>query len=394
MTDLLVVGAGVMGAWTAYWAARVGVDTRLVDAFGPGDPRATSGDESRIIRSSHGPDEFYARWAREARELWIELSAEWGEELFLQSGMLWLSNREDGNEAAAERTLRRLAIPVERVTPDEIRVRWPQIDPTGLAFGLFEPEAGILRARHSIRTVVSAFERAGGQFDRSVVLPGRADGDRLVDVIDGNGRRHTAEQFVFACGPWLPRLFPEELGNFIKVTKQDVFYLGAPAGDTSYGPDRLPPFVEYGLAFYGMPALDGRGIKLAPDRTGPAFDPSAGERIVDPDSLRLMRAYARRRLPGLATVPVIETRVCQYESTSDAHFLIDRHPRWSNVWLVGGGSGHGFKHGPKLGQYVVSRVGGAPAGPGEERFALERQAGDRLGLRAGGDTPSMDWQGY
>ncbi|HTC85312.1 MAG TPA: FAD-dependent oxidoreductase, partial [Candidatus Acidoferrum sp.] len=153
-------------------------------------------------------------------------------------------------------------------------------------------------------------------------------------------------------------------------------------------------FVDYDEAFYGIPAVDGRGFKAAPDRYGPVFDPSAGDRLVDPESVRLTRRFLRRRFPALADQPIVETRVCQYETTPDTHFLIDRHPDFDNVWLVGGGSGHGFKHGPVIGEYVVSRLDGAGVGPGEERFALDRPRLSQVGLRTGGDSMVSSWQGY
>lgn len=372
--DLMVVGAGTMGAWTALWAARAGIATTLVDAWGAGNPRATSGDESRIIRSSHGEDAFYTRWSRRAREHWLRFGEEWGEQLLTQTGALWFASSERGYEAASEATLRAEGIPVERLSVDEVARRWPQIDPAELAFAIHEPEAGALAARRATAAAARAFERAGGHVDVAELRPGRASGSRLLEIVGSDGTVRSAAAFVFACGPWLPRLFPDVLGDVIRVTKQDVFYVGPPAGDARFDADHLPCWVEEDAAVYGIPALTGRGFKIGPDRAGPIFDPTDGERLVDPDQLRVARSYLARRFPALASRPVVETRVCQYEMTPDSHFLIDRHPAWENVWLVGGGSGHGFKHGPRIGEYVVARLlgaeEGAQDGPDERRFRL------------------------
>jgi len=173
------------------------------------------------------------------------------------------------------------------------------------------------------------------------------------------------------------------LGELISVTKQDVVFLGPAAGDNRFGAEALPCWVDYDAAFYGLPAVDGRGVKLAPDRYGPVFDPTDGERIVDPETVRLARRYVARRLPGLIDAPVVETRVCQYETTPDTHFIIDRHPDFDNVWLVGGGSGHGFKHGPVIGSHVVSRIAGAPPGVEEDRFELGRARTFQQNMRTG-----------
>lgn len=394
MTDLVVVGAGTMGAWTAYLARQAGRDTTLIDAYGAGHPRATSGDETRIIRASHGADVLYTRWAREARTAWIRFGEEWSEPVHLQVGALWFARRDDGFEAASERTLRSEGIPVERLTPAEMSGRWPQIASDGLAFATYEPEAGVLLARRAVAALAQAFSRRGGRFELASVRPGRREGGRLVDVVAANGTRFDGDSFVFACGPWLPRLFPEVLGDVIKVTKQDVLFFGPPAGDGRFAAESLPAWVDYDASFYGIPAIDGRGTKVAPDRYGPVFDPSHGERIVDPESVRLARRYVALRFPALANEPIVETRVCQYETTADTHFVIDRHPELDNVWLVGGGSGHGFKHGPVIGRYVVERLDGAAPGEGEERFALGRPRSAAVGMRTGGDSIVSSWEDY
>lgn len=388
--DLVVVGAGVMGAWTALQARRQGRSVTLVDAFGAGHSRATSGDETRIIRSSHGADSFYSRWAREAREAWMALGASAGERLFVEAGALWFAHADDGFEAASHATLASLGIPVERLTPREVSARWPGVAAGDLAFAIFEPEAGLLMARRGVMATVRQFEAEGGQVVLGWAEPGAARSGHLHEVRTADGALK-AGQFVFAAGPWLPPLFPDVLGSVIRVTKQDVTFIGPPPGDARFGADHLPCWVDYGAAFYGIPAVDGRGLKLAPDRYGPVFDPSNGERIVDPESVRLARRYLARRFPDLAEAPVVETRVCQYETTRDTNFVIDRHPGLDNVWLVGGGSGHGFKHGPVIGRHVAERLDGAEPGPGEERFGLGHERTSRAGLRTGADDMGGGW---
>jgi sarcosine oxidase len=389
--DLVVIGAGVMGAWTALEARRTGWPTTLVDAFGAGNSRATSGDESRIIRSSHGADPFYTRWSREAREAWIDLGDSIGERIFVPAGALWFARHAVGFEAESEATLLDLGIPVEHLDPAELTTRWPQLQADDLAFALYEPEAGLLMARRGVAAVARQFESEGGRFALSWVEPGRHRGRRLLDVAAADGTRFAGDQFVFAAGPWLPRLFPDVAGGVIRVTKQDVMFIGPPAGDDRFGAARLPCWVDYTAAFYGLPAVDGRGMKLAPDRYGPVFDPSHGERIVDPESVRLARRYLARRFPDLVDAPIVETRVCQYETTPDTHFVIDRHPAFDNVWLVGGGSGHGFKHGPMIGRHVIGRLAGAPLAAGEERFGLGRVRDPKPGMRTGADGIVAGW---
>jgi glycine/D-amino acid oxidase-like deaminating enzyme len=233
---------------------------------------------------------------------------------------------------------------------------------------------------------VGAVERRGGRYELADVRPGRVDGDRLVDVIDSRGARRTADQFVFACGPWLPRLFPEAIGAAIRVTRQDVHYLGPAPGDARWNAPAFPSWVDYDAAFYGIGSVDDRGAKVATDSYGGTWDPDSDDRIVAPGSLDPVREYCRRRFPDLAAAPVSETRVCQYETTADSNFLIDRHPDLSNVWLVGGGSGHGFKHGPSIGRHVVALLDGHQAGGDERRFALAADRRGPAGLRTYADA--------
>lgn len=402
--DLLVVGAGVMGAWTAYWARAGGAgpggdrggdrSVTLLDAWGAGHLRATSSDEHRIIRSAHGDDAFYAHWSRRALAHWTRFEAAWDIPLFVRSGVLWFAAAAEGWEADSERALQGLAVPTEHLSPGEIIRRWPGIDPSGVAFGLHEPEAGFLWARRGVQATVSAFQRAGGTYALAGVVPGRSAGGRLLDVVDQDGRRFGAGTFVFAAGPWLPKLFPDVCGPLIRVTRQSVFYVGPRPGDTRFRAGTLPAWSDGAGGCYGIPAADDRGFKIGIDRVGPRFDPSRGERLADPDELRLARTFLERRFPDLAAAPLLESRVCQYESTPDSHFLIDRHPAWENAWIVGGGSGHGFKHGPRVGEYVLGRLDGLAEGeqdgPGEARFrAAPRDA--RRGPHLASDTMADGW---
>jgi glycine/D-amino acid oxidase-like deaminating enzyme len=367
--DLVVVGAGVMGTWIALTAAERGRQVLLLDAYGPGDPRATSADESRILRSGHGAERIYARWSRESRLRWIQLGEETGEPIFVESGVAWLAHAEAGFEADSEATLGSLGIPVERLTPAEAAARWP-VAPDGLAFVLLEPEAGVLRARAGVRAAARRFQELGGRIERRRVEP------------EGSGLRIDAPDVVFAAGPWLPALFPDVVGPRIRVTRQDVLYVGTPPADPSFDADRFPAWIDYTDAFYGIPALDGRGAKVAPDDYGPEIDPDTVDRVVDPASISKTRAFLARRLPGLAGQAIVETRVCQYEATTDTHFVIDRHPRRDHVWIVGGGSGHAFKHSPRIGRYVVDRLDGAVDAELDERFSITRARPPSRGMRS------------
>jgi glycine/D-amino acid oxidase-like deaminating enzyme len=338
-----------------------GHQVTLLDAYGPGSSRATSGDETRQIRVGYGDRELYARMAQRALAAWRAREAEFGVALMVETGRLELAADWTQSLRATQAMLTRLGVPVEALTPSEMRRRWPQVNVDGMNVGLLEPTAAVLRAKQSIIAAGNAFVKKGGTLTVQRAKPGRADGRRLLDVETASGERIAAERFVFACGPWLPKLFPQLLGARIKVPGREVFYFGTPAGDTRFAAPNMPNFSEDG--YYGFPSVDGRGVKVCPT-TGPvSFDPDSDERIVTPHEVRRARAYLARRFPALADQPITETRMCQLENTADEHFIVDWHPEYENVLIAGGGSGHAFKHGPVLGEYVGERVVGGKTDP-------------------------------
>ena len=379
---VIVIGAGVFGAWTALWLRRRGAQVTLVDAYGPGNSLASSGGETRITRSAHGRDHHYPLWQRRAREHWLDLEKATGQHLFVPSGVLWFAYREDGFEADSLSTLERLGIPVERWPADQLLLRYPQITGNDLTWALFEPEGGALLARRGVATACAAFATDGGELRIGLArAPSRADGsgDELHRLRLADGGDLTADAFVFACGPWLPALFPNLVN--LAVTRQEVVFIAPAPGDARLDAANLPTWVDFDRSFYGVGSVEGRGFKLAPDWPGPAVDPDRQDRRLTDPFVDASRQYLRLRFADLAERPVAEGRVCQYEATPDAHFIADTHPEWKNVWIVGGGSGHGFKHGPSMGEHVSGLVmtGTSEVAPPDGRFRLgARQPGGAL----------------
>lgn len=355
-SDFVVVGAGVFGAWIALTLSRRGYTVTLLDAYGPGNSRSSSGDESRIIRMGYGRDALYTRWSSRSLPLWEELFHVTGRPLFVRSGVLWLSRGTDVYTQQTLATLQSAAIPHEKLSQTELSIRFPQIEVSDVSLGIFEPGSGVLLARQAVRAAVDEAVRAGVQFEIDAVMPQRAIASRLENVHTLSGTKIHGGTFVFACGAWLPGLFPELLGNRIFPSRQEVFYLGTPAGTAEFRPPKMPVWLLLEDEMYGLPDVDSRGIKIACDRHGVAFDPEIGNRVVSATGEQEVRSYLARRLPKLKDAPLLETRVCQYENTSNGDFLLDRHPEMENVWLAGGGSGHGFKHGPMVGEYLTQRL--------------------------------------
>jgi len=366
--DAAVIGAGVFGSWSAHHLLRAGLRVSLIDAYGAANSRASSGGESRIIRMGYGDDEIYTRWSERSMAMWLEFFARIGRpELFHRTGVLLMSRENDSRAASTLRTLEKVGVNFELLGRDELERRYPQINLGEVTLAIYEPMSGALMARRAVQSVADFVARSGGDYlIESVAAP--AGSGRLNEIVTRNGSKIGADVFIFACGPWLPKLFPALLQDRIRPTRQEVYFFGVPAGDARFAPPHMPTWIDFNAETYGMPDLENRGFKLAFDRHGAAIDPDAAERGVTGDSLEPARAFLAHRFPALADAPLVESRVCQYENTSNGDFLIDRHPDFDNVWLVGGGSGHGFKHGPALGEYVAARV--IEGGEIERRFTL------------------------
>jgi len=354
-----IVGAGIFGSSLARRLARDGWNVTLYDRHEPGDERAASSGESRLIRFAHGSRDWYTRSAWRARDLWRELEAETGSELLVECGVAWFARSDEGWEAESEQVLRREGIPVERLEPEAGRDLFPSFEPGDLEFILWEPKAGVLRARRATLATLEAAQRAGVQLRQEQAKP---------DTV-------AADVIVWACGAWLRELLDVPM----RITKQDTLYFSAD-GWTTPG---LPAWVDYDRAIYGHGDLDALGVKVAPDAEGPPFDPESGERTVSPETEAAARNHLGERFPALSDAPLRSGTVCQYALTTDTNFVIAPRPGKENEWILGGGSGHGFKHGPALAEYAARIV------TGEEEPAEEFGLGPRKhgpSLRTAGTT--------
>jgi sarcosine oxidase len=406
---IAVIGAGAFGGWTALHLLERGARVTLLDAWGPGNSRASSGGETRVMRGAYGPDQPYTAMAARALKLWAKYERRWHRQFLHRTGVLWMaSGHDDSFERGSVEALRAAKIKFQELSAAQMKKRWPQINFEGIEWGIFEPDCGYLDARASCQAVVEAFIAAGGKYRQAAVLadgletellrsgplsadlpradlphaerpraerPGgraalqgrvsRVKSERaLAPVVAPSGDRpHSlkADIYLFACGPWLGKLFPQAVGGLVQPTKQDIFFFGTPAGDDRFSDAHLPVWGDHRKHFYyGIPgAVSGdarRGFKIADDTRGPAFDPTTGERLVNPETLKDIREYVAFRFPALKNAPLVETRVCQYEQTPDSNFILDRHPANENVWIAGGGSGHGFKHGPAIGEIMAELI--------------------------------------
>ena len=370
-----MVVAGVFCAWTAHHLQQAGHRVTLIDAYGPAHSRASSGGESRLTRAAYGKDAIYTRMAIDSLPQWKALSAVSGLPIFIPAGVLFFFPTEEPYVGESVEAHRKFGLPTHLLTQAEMSRRFPMIDFDGINVGLYEPGFGALMARRSVLTLVDRFVKAGGTYRKGAVLPDpQTDAQigelELKAIRLSSGERVTADRFVFALGPWLSKFFPDVIGPRILATRQEVFFFSPPAGDLRFLPGTMPGWADFngGDIFYGFPELESRGVKFAHDAHGVPVDPDTQDRRPTEPALAEIIAYRDRRFPALKGAPLTETRFCQYENSSNGDFLIDFHPRLKNVLLVGGGSGHGFKHGPEVGRYAAARLAGSVTP--EPRFSL------------------------
>ncbi|MDZ7603237.1 MAG: FAD-dependent oxidoreductase [Hoeflea sp.] len=345
--NAIVVGAGVAGTMTALSLARRGVKTRLIDRWEPGHSRASSSDYNRVIRSIHGRDEFYTRWAREARLQWMELQAEIGQKLYYECGALILATKGhcDWEDATAE-TFSKLGVPFYKFSQNEVAVRFPQFDVSSISYALYEPEAGMVMAHRGVLAGLELFRQAGGRVERGHVT---TDSDERL-LLDGKPLE--ADLVVVATGAWMGEMYPRTIKPILRTIGVNVLYTSTPDGSTAFDQDEMPCWIDHGEGSFGLPSCEGSGVKAAvviPD----TIDLDTDERLVRRETLSRTRSYIRKRLPGLVGQPVVDSKFNQISLTPDTHFIVDWHPRHKNVLLAGGCSGHLYKHGPVFGDFVA-----------------------------------------
>jgi glycine/D-amino acid oxidase-like deaminating enzyme len=372
-SHLIIVGAGAFGGWTGLHCLRKGYKVTIVDAWGPANARSSSADETRVIRSTYGENEIYFDLNVRSISLWKENEKLFQRKLFHNTGVLWLCYYAhtpivDDSLPFAEKH----NMPYTYVSADELRKRYSEINVTDLHHAWLDPFGGYLLARDATRAVWQAFMEAGGNFIRNHV---RGPVDPTVEgILLADGKQLVADGYIYACGAWLGDLFPTLLRDRFACTRQEVYYFGPPA-DRGQALEELPVWVDVdGHDFYyGIPGNAHRGFKVGVDLRGQLFDPGLGDHTVNPDVLQSARRFVEHRFPAMKGAPLLENRVCPYESSWDGNFIFDRCPGSENVILLGGGSGHGFKHGPALGELVANVLAGECQAPA--LFSLGRKAG-------------------
>lgn len=362
---IVVVGAGAFGGWLALFLLRKGFEVILVDGHGAGNARSSSGDETRVIRSVY-KDEIYARFAQRSMKIWQEHEADKTERFFFPIGVLNLIGRDESRWLAARHHLDKLGISYDLMDTTTLVKKYSCISPTGLNYAVLEKSGGYLRARRGCESVVEQFISLGGNYLRAFINPVEIEGGKIRHLTTISGEKIEGDHFVLAAGSWLGQLMPEKSSAYITPTRQDLYYFGMPQSAVEKM-SNLPVWCDFSsldddVMYYGIPANDmgsqGFGFKIGEDVAGPVFDPESGERAISKEGLERARHFMHQRFPCMAGAPLLQSRVCQYENSPDAHLISDKLPGYENLWVLGGGSGHGYKLGAAVGEYMAGLMAG------------------------------------
>ncbi len=366
---IIVIGAGAWGGWSAYMLQKAGYKVTLVDQYGPGNERSGSGGRTRIIRLAYGGNPDYTRMTHRSFQLWEEHERLWNEKLYHETGAIWLFNNvSDAYASLSKPMMDELGYPLEEMEIDKVRSKYPQFFLDDITKAYWEPKCGYLEAARSCEVVVDQFQKLGGVFLKARIT--KVEGNGYIDsLITESGEKLKADQYVFACGPWITNLFPG-LEGLIYTSRQEVYYYKAPEKHLAQD---LPIWLEFSppdYMRYGIPDHFNSGFKVAYDERDESLDPDRDDREVTPDKLKEITDAIVHRFPALNGTEMIEHKVCVYENSKDGEFIMDQTPGFSNGILLGGSSGHGFKMGPAIGEMVKDKIASGIGFPGA--FKLER----------------------
>jgi monomeric sarcosine oxidase len=370
--DVVIIGAGVIGAATACEAASRGALVALIDQAALPNPRAASTDHSKVFRFAY-PDQLYARMAGDALRLWRRLEDETEERLLTETGLLMIGHDEPSIEIATYTILQSLGIGVEMLSGAQIGRRFPQFDADAIPYGVFDSKAAILHSDRIMRALLDLARRHGVEVIEGERVLGFEQGWRgATTVATESGHELQCEKALAASGPWTRKLL-SSLAGMLSTTRQEVVYF-EPQSDEAmkYDVSSFPMFMDLDTGFYGFPVHHAGAMKIANHNKGEPVDPDKRDDAVSDDMIAGCRLFFEEFIPGLANAQPVETRVCIYNNTPDDDFIVDWHPEMRNLLIATGFSGHGFKFGSLIGRICADLLVNARTDFEIDRFRLDR----------------------
>ncbi len=359
--DFMIVGAGIFGITTAIELRKKKYSVGVLNPGQIPHPLAASTDISKIVRMEYGADVEYMEMVEECFPVWREWNDLFGETLYHEVGYLLLSRQsldaETGTyEAASYQNLLRKGYRPERLSPAQLVRRFPAINPETYTDAMYHSTGGFAESGRVVETLTRYARQLGvevheGQTAEKLI----AANGRMEAVETREGSRFNAGHVVVCAGNHTPYLVPE-LKPYMKVTGHPVFHL-KPSRPELFTPPDFAVFAAdisntgwYGFSLHPKEKV----VKIANHGEGVELHPDHDERVVYPSDEARLRQFLEQTFPALANDPVVYTRRCCYTDTLDGHFWIDNHPEIRGLTIGSGGSGHGFKMGPVIGEMIAT----------------------------------------
>lgn len=375
--DVIVAGLGAMGSAAAYHLARRGQRVLGLDAHPAGHTLGSSHGETRIIRMAYFEHPDYVPLLRRAYTLWERLEAEARRPLLRLTGGLFIGPPEGDMVAGSLRSARDHGLPHELLDAAEIRRRFPVLEPRPHEAAVFEERAGVLFPERCIEACLDLATEAGATLRHAEPVVDWTAHNAEVRVETGAGR-YRAARLVLTAGAWLGRLL-DDLRLPLQPERIPLFWFEPAAQAAQFALGSMPIWIwddQAHGAFFVTPHVDWPGVKIGKHHSRQACDPDRVDRAVSAADEQPVRAFLERCVPSLAG-SVLASRVCLYTNTPDEHFLIDRHPEFSNVVYAGGFSGHGFKFASVVGEILADLATTGTATPEADFLKAARLSGPR-----------------
>ncbi|HEX8036636.1 MAG TPA: N-methyl-L-tryptophan oxidase [Ktedonobacterales bacterium] len=366
--SVLVVGGGVMGMATGCALAAQDADVTVLERFTLAHDWASSHGLSRAIRHEYGPLEIYTRMVARSLRLWDQLARETGRHLYTQTGVLTLGQPDDGHTLPGYEVMRAADLPVERLTPEQCRQRFPQFRPDNYGAITYNPIGGMLHATECLLALADRLRALGGVLREGVHVVRVEPTAAGARVLLADGSALTVDRVVVTAGPWVHDVLPD-LSLPVRATRQQISYFEGVSPD-EFAVGKFPVFLA-GMHYYGFP-LHGQGwFKAASHDFGATVNPNIPY-SPDEAELELVRAFLRDVIPSAADARLATFDHCMYDLTPDEDFILDKHPDSDKIVIGSGFSGHGFKFGVLIGELLASlALDTSPQFP-LDRFRLNR----------------------
>jgi sarcosine oxidase len=356
MYDVIVAGLGGMGSSAAYHLAGRGKHVLGLERYTPAHDKGSSHGQSRIIRLAYSEDPAYVPLVLRAYELWERLERETGEDLMTLTGGLMIGPPGTRFFEGSKQSAEMYDLPYEVLDAAELKIRYPVFEPTPDTVALFEEKAGFLKPEASVEAHLDRAASLGAdlRFGEEILSWEPTESGVRVETASGT---YEAERLVVSAGAWAPNLLAD-LVLPLEVTRQLLFWFDPKGGIEPFLPDRFPIFIwepEDGNSFYAIPAHDGPGggVKVAFFRAdGKPADPETIDREVHDEEVEFIRSYLARYVPDLDG-DFLYAKTCMYTNTPDGHFVISAHPRYPQIAIAAGFSGHGYKFCSVVGEILA-----------------------------------------